>query len=59
MAYTSHMPKRERGKTFLLDHIDPIRWERVKAKAKREGRSVRAVVIMLLGEYLRYGLRKD
>jgi len=53
------MIKRERGKTYLLDHIPPVSWVKVKARAEREGRTVRFVILTLLNEYLRHGLRKD
>lgn len=53
------MAKRERGKTFLLDRIDPVRWAKAKSRAKREGRSLRFVVLSLIAEYVTHGLRKD
>jgi hypothetical protein len=53
------MPKRERGKTFLLDQIPPGPWAKVKARAQREGRSVKFIILTLLAEYLAHGLRKD
>lgn len=42
--------------TYLLRHIDGRLWARVKARAKREGRTLRAVLLLLLRRYSERGL---
>lgn len=38
-------PKTERRVTFTLDRIPPTLWLAVRAKAKREGVSLRALIL--------------
>jgi hypothetical protein len=45
--------KRDRGIAYLLERIDPELWEAVKAKAEREGHTVRWVLLMLLAEWVK------
>jgi hypothetical protein len=45
-------PHGETGKRYLLDNIPAGLWTDVKAKAKREGVSVRALVLSLLKEWV-------
>lgn len=40
------------GKRYLLDEIPAGLWADVKAKAKREGISLRALILKLLTEWL-------
>jgi hypothetical protein len=44
-------PKRDRGKTFLLDRIDVDTWARAKARAETEGRTMRGLILWLLTKY--------
>jgi hypothetical protein len=37
--------------TYLLRDIDPTLWERVKARAGTEGRSLRGLILWLLAKY--------
>jgi hypothetical protein len=41
-------PHGETGKRYLLDQIPAGLWSAVKAKAKREGISLRALILQLL-----------
>ena len=41
------------GKRYLLDEIPAGLWAEVKAKAKREGVSLRALILRLLTQWLR------
>ena len=43
---------REKRVYFMLDKIPPALWDRVKAKAKREGVSLRALILGWLKEWL-------
>lgn len=45
-------PHGETGKRYLLDQIPAGLWNEVKAKAKREGVSMRALILQLLREWL-------
>lgn len=47
--FTATAAKRVR---YLLDYIPPSLWIRVKAKAKREGVSVRTLILSLLKHWL-------
>jgi hypothetical protein len=40
------------GKRYMLDEIPAGMWAEVKAKAKREGISLRALILTLLKEWL-------
>jgi hypothetical protein len=45
-GYSDEFPTtRERRVYFMLDKIPPALWIRVKAKAKREGVSLRALIL--------------
>jgi hypothetical protein len=46
-------PHGETGKRYLLDKIPAGLWADVKAKAKREGVSVRALILGLLREWVK------
>lgn len=46
-------PKSDTYGRYLLDKIPATLWARVKAKAKREGISVRALILSLLSEWAR------
>jgi hypothetical protein len=46
-------PHGDTGKRYLLDKIPAGLWADVRAKAKREGVSVRALVLSLLREWLK------
>lgn len=45
-------PHGETGKRYLLDQIPAGLWARVRAKAKQEGVSLRALILRLLTEWL-------
>jgi len=45
-------PQTERRVRFEVDRIPPTLYERVKAKAKREGVSLRALTLTLWSEWL-------
>lgn len=45
-------PHGETGKRYLLDDIPAGLWADVKAKCKRDGISIRAVILTLLREWL-------
>lgn len=45
-------PHGETGKRYLLDEIPAGLWADVKAKCKRDGTSIRAVILTLLKEWL-------
>lgn len=44
-------PHGDSGKRYLLDNIPAGLWQRVQAKAKREGVSIRALILTLLTEW--------
>ncbi len=44
-------PHGDTGKRYLLDQIPAGLWSDVKAKAKREGISIRALILKLLTEW--------
>lgn len=44
-------PHGETGKRYLLDQIPAGLWARVRAKAKQEGISLRALILKLLSEW--------
>lgn len=46
-------PHGDTGKRYLLDDIPAGLWSDVKAKAKREGISLRALILSLLREWLK------
>jgi hypothetical protein len=62
LGYTRGMTKRgysrdfkphgDTGKRYLLDKIPAGLWSDVKAKAKRDGISVRALILKLLTEWI-------
>ena len=45
-------PRTARPARYLLDDIPPTLWRRVRAKATREGTSVRALILSLLLDWL-------
>lgn len=45
-------PHGDTGKRYLLDQIPAGLWARVRAKAKQEGVSLRALILRLLTEWL-------
>jgi hypothetical protein len=45
-------PHGDTGKRYLLDQIPAGLWARVRAKAKQEGVSLRALILQLLTEWL-------
>lgn len=45
-------PHGETGKRYLLDQIPAGLWAEVKAKCKRDGISVRALILKLLTDWL-------
>jgi predicted HicB family RNase H-like nuclease len=45
-------PKTERRVRFEIDRIPPTLWDRVQAKAKRQGVSLRALILTLLTKWL-------
>jgi hypothetical protein len=45
-------PHGESGKRYLLDAIPAGLWSAVKAKCKREGVSIRALILNLLREWV-------
>lgn len=42
--------------TFLLRDVDPTLWRKVKARAARDGISLKAALHALLTYYAKYGL---
>lgn len=44
-------PRTERRVQFSIDRIPPTLWDKVKAKAKREGVSLRALLLDYLKEW--------
>jgi len=51
-GYNRTFTPRGRGKRYLLDAIPAGMWVAVRAKAKREGVSLRALILQLLREWL-------
>jgi hypothetical protein len=45
-------PHGDTGKRYLLDQIPAGLWARVREKAKREGVSLRALILTLLTEWV-------
>lgn len=45
-------PHGDTGKRYLLDQIPAGLWARVRAKAKQEGVSLRALILRLLTEWV-------
>lgn len=46
-------PHGDSGKRYLLDQIPAGLWRDVQAKAKKEGVSIRALILKLLSEWLK------
>lgn len=46
-------PHGDTGKRYLLDKIPAGLWREVQAKTKREGVSVRALILKLLSEWVK------
>jgi hypothetical protein len=51
-GYSREFPVPKDGRRYLLDHIPPQLWRQVKQKAKREGVSVRTLILRLLKSWL-------
>jgi hypothetical protein len=49
---TAFTPRSETHGRYLLDKIPATLWRDVRAKAKREGVSVRALILSLLTDWL-------
>jgi len=47
--------KGDNGKRYLLDAIPAGLWAKVRAKARRDGVSVRALILQLLTDWLNEG----
>lgn len=45
-------PRTERRIKFEIDRIPPTLWHKVKAKAKREGVSLRALILTYLRDWV-------
>jgi len=54
----SFTPHGETGKRYLLDSIPAGLWARVRTKAKREGISLRALILQLLTDWSAEGEEK-
>lgn len=53
-GYSNEFPTtREKRVTFMLDKIPPALWIRVKAKAKREGVSLRTLILGWCQEWVK------
>ena len=48
----SFRPHGDTGKRYLLDRIPAGLWAEVRAKAKRTGVSIRALILYLLSEWV-------
>lgn len=57
-GYSKAFPKGDIRRQYLLDYIPPGLWRSVQAKAKREGLSLRAVMLKLLEEWVEEGRLK-
>lgn len=51
-AYSHEFPFTETAKRYLLDSIPAGLWRRVQAKAKREGVSVRVIILRFLTSWV-------
>jgi len=51
-GYSREFPIPEQGKRYLLDHIPPKFWREVRVKARREGVSLRTLILRLLKGWL-------
>jgi len=51
-GYSTDFAVTGKGKRYLLDAIPAGLWARVRAKAKRDGISIRALILQLLTEWL-------
>ncbi len=49
---TAFKPHGDTGKRYLLDQIPAGLWATVRTKAKREGISIRALILKLLTEWV-------
>ena len=52
-------PHGDTGKRYLLDDIPAGLWADVRAKCKRDGVSIRALILMLLKNWLKSPAAKD
>ena len=46
-------PKRDRGRTFLLDLLPDELWLAAQAKAASQGRKIKWVILQLLAKYVK------
>jgi hypothetical protein len=51
-GYSRDFPVNGDGERYLVDQIPAALWRAVKAKARREGRSVRNIALQALADYL-------
>jgi len=51
------IPPGQTGRRYLLDAIPPALWAKVKAKATREGRSIRSIALDAFTAYATGGPR--
>lgn len=51
-GYSTEFQARGKGKAMFIDGIPSTFWSRVKAKAAREGYSIRGIVLTLLRDWL-------
>lgn len=51
--YSTQFTARGVPRRYLLSGIPPMLWDRVRSQAKREGVSVRALILSLLSAWLR------
>lgn len=47
-----------KGPSFIIRHMDPEMWDKVKAQAAKEGRPLRWMLLRLLTLYASVGLEK-
>lgn len=45
--------------SFILRKVDDTLWADFRARAQREGRPMRWVILALIGYYIRHGLPKE
>jgi hypothetical protein len=51
-GYSRAFPVDGAGARYLVDQIPPSLWRKVKAKAKRDGRSIRNITLAALLDYI-------
>jgi hypothetical protein len=50
-GYSSEFPFSGKGRRYLLDSIPPALWADVRVRARREGVSLRTLILRLLQEW--------